>query len=162
MPTRRITVADTDADPAAYPVAFAVEVVSDTATAGDRACSQVTVTNRGTDTIEFHTGFPGVFDGLASEETAPGLFLYPTGNTPPRAVSQGDHQPTGYPLPAYLQRHELAPDTSESVTLDVLNKDPTEPWGRLPKGTFTFQADYDIPVANTEETFDWGFSLTVE
>lgn len=165
MTTRRITVADVDTGPNGYPLAFTVEVTRETATAGDRGRVQVTVTNRGEDTFEFQTGFPGVFGGLHSKERGPGLFLYPTGETPPKTVSEDGRvdRHGGYPIPAYLQNHELDPKSSESVELDVLSDYPADPWGWIPEGTFTFRDDYTVgPVKTTEAPFEWGFSLAVE
>lgn len=163
MTSRRIRVADTDADPIECPVAFGVAVSRETATEDDPARVQVTLTNHGDDAIELYTGHPGVFGTPASEEYDPGLFLTPAGTTPGKMVPADRQEPTGYAIPGYLQRIDLAPGASESQTLDVSSEDPTDSPGALPGGTFTFRAAYDRgPSPDVEATFEWGFSLAVE
>lgn len=164
MTSYRITVADTQADPTVYPFAFTSQVLSETISDGDRAHVRVTVTNRGDDAIEMYTGQPGVFPISGSEESDPGLILYHQGETPGRYVPQGHQQPTGYALGiGAIKRHELDPGMSESIMLDVLGDDPTDPPWRLPKGEFTFRADYAFgQCTDIEGRFEWGFSLIVE
>lgn len=166
MTTRRISVADTEPDPTDYPVAFEVEVISEQSTPDDPAQVAVTVTNRGEDSLSFHTGFPNVFGGPKSEESIPGLILLPPGNRPPVGVTHIEEQSMGYGLPAVLMSFGLAPGESESITLLVLSRDPADPDGWLPEGTYTFRSNYNVSDANTErpddEQIDWGFSLTVE
>lgn len=166
MASRRIAVVDTDPDPTGYPVAFAVEVASETATDDDPARVEVTVTNRGDEAIEFHTGWPNVFGSPKSEERAPGLILLPPGSPPPVGVKYSGPQSMGYAIPGLLMGFELDPGTSEAIALTVSSQDPTDPPGWLPGGTFAFRANYSVSVADTDEpcdgAFDWGFSLAVD
>lgn len=166
MTRRRIRIADTEADPAEYPVAFEVEVVSETATDDDPAQIAVTMTNHGEDSLLFHTGFPNVFGGPKSEESVPGIILLPPGNRPPVGVKHMEEQSMGYGIPGVLMAFRLDPDASESIMLLVLSRDPADSDGWLPEGTFTFSSNYSVSDTNTDrpgnEQFDWGFSLAVE
>lgn len=163
MTGRRVAVAGTDADPSTAPVTFGVVVTSGVAINDAPAQVRITVTNRSEDSVELHTGWPGVFGGPKSEERDPGLLLTPPGNSLGEAVRPGQ-QSTSVVVPGVLVGSELAAGASESITLEVSSQDPDDSPGRLPEGTFTFQANYFLsrPDGDDEERFDWEFSLDVE
>lgn len=161
MPSRRITVADTDADPTAYPLEFAVRMVSDTTTTDDPARVRVTLSNRGDRRIDVSTGWPKVFGGLVSEETDPGLLLVHPDHAPKR--NPQCPQPSGsYHIPSALGMTSLEPGASQSVTFEVWGQSGNDPSVCLPEDTFRFETTYHIGPDDNEETFEWGFSLNVE
>lgn len=163
MSPRRITVGVVEAAPPEYPIEFTVEMKREEATIDDPAQVTVTVTNRGDRDITLGVGYPGVFSGVKSVESTPGLLLVPIDKNPndlPKRRSQCPQPIRGWPLPAYLQHMPLDLDERKSKTFEVWGKHENDTEVCIPDGTFTFETEYTV-LSSNDTTFDWGFTLNV-
>jgi hypothetical protein len=160
MSARRITIADIGQISAGNPIELAVKMIDETATKDDPARVRVTLTNRADRSLDVSTGWPGVFGGLVSEETDPGLLLVHPEHAPVRNL-QCLQPSRSYDIPTALWSTSLEPGTSESVTFEVWGQSDNDSSNCLPEGTFTFGTKYHVGP-DDEETFRWGFSLGVE
>lgn len=158
----QISVSDVDAVPSEIPIELTAEMVDEAATSGSAATVQITMSNQGDEQTDLAIGWPGVFVAGRSDETAPGLTLVATDRS-----TRPDRHPvcpqaiTNYNIPTLLLTSELDPGGKATAEFAVWGQQGNDLTNCISEGLFTFKSTYQASPPSGE-TFDWGFSLSVE
>lgn len=156
---KRVAVESTDEVPEEFEIDIGATATEPRITTDHTASVRVAVENERDEARKISDGGRELFSTLTSDE--PGLLLLDRKASPLR--SPGCWRPVvGQSRSMELRSAEIPPEGESTIDLAVWGESGVSLDDCVPTGAFRFDTTYHVFGADGEQTFDWGFELSVD